>query len=379
MQDAPHGPRLYLDWNATAPVTEAARAAAMAAMKFGNASSVHAEGRAARGVVERARRGLAARLDAAPDGVTFTSGGTEANATALSPGVRGASGEASRLIVSAVEHPAVLVGGRFPRDAVIVLPVDADGIIDLRALEAALDGPPALVSVMAANNETGVLQPLADVARLTVAAGAVLHTDAVQAFGRVRDIPGDLVTVSGHKIGAPAGVGALVRRGAAAVPALIRGGGQERGARGGTENVPAIAGFAAALDGPAADPAAWGETRAARDAFEVELLDTVPGVTMFGLGAARLPNTSLFATRMPAELMLIALDLAGVAVSSGAACSSGKVAPSHVLAAMGVPDELARGAVRVSVGPTGARGALQRFLVALSRIVVSKGTRHYII
>lgn len=367
-------PRVYLDWNATAPVTAAARAAAIAAMEAcANASSVHAEGRAARAVVEKARRALAERLGVAPEGVTFTSGGTEASVTALGPGVRRSNGApAERLIVAATEHPAVLAGGRFAADAITVVPVTSDGRIDLPALAAALDGPPALVSVMAANNETGIIQPLGDVAALVHAAGAILHTDAVQAFGRIPDaaLVADLVTLSGHKIGAPAGVGALVRREGIIVPPLIRGGGQERGSRGGTENVPAIAGFAAALVGPAADPAAWAATRAARDTFEAALLETMPTVTIFGRGVPRLPNTSLFALAMPAELALIAFDLAGIAISSGAACSSGKVSPSHVLAAMGVPAALARCAIRVSVGPVDAEAALRRFLVAARRVIV---------
>jgi cysteine desulfurase len=365
-------PRLYLDWNATAPLLPEAREAALAALSAGgNASSVHAEGRAARAVVERARRTLAARFAVPPDAVVFTSGGTEANATALSPGVRRAGGDGvTRLVVSAVEHPAVLAGGRFHE--VLTVPVDGQGRVDLDALERAVDGR-TLVSVMAANNETGVLNPLDEVRAIVEAAGAVFHTDAVQAFGRVPDdaLDAHLVTVSGHKIGAPAGVGALIRRGDVVVPPLIRGGGQERGCRAGTENVPAIAGFAAALKTGAADPAAWRVTAAARDQFEAALLDSLPGVTIFGRGAPRLPNTSLFsAGPASAALTIIALDLAGVAVSSGAACSSGKVAVSHVLLAMGVDPEVARRAVRVSAGPVGAEDALRRFLVALAGVIV---------
>lgn len=364
--------RLYLDWNATAPLLPEAREAALAALSAGgNASSVHAEGRAARAIVERARRTLAARFDVPPDAVTFTSGGTEANATALSPGVRRAGGEAvTRLVVSAVEHPAVLAGGRF--DEVMTAPVDGAGRVDLDALERIVDGR-TLVSVMAANNETGVLNPIEDVRAIVEGAGAILHTDAVQAFGRVTDetLDAHLVTVSGHKIGAPAGVGALIRRGDIVVPPLIRGGGQERGCRGGTENVPAIAGFGAALKSGAADPGAWRETEAARDRFEAALLAALPNVAIFGKGASRLPNTSLFAAgTASAALTIIALDLAGVAVSSGSACSSGKVSVSHVLLAMGVDPEVAGRAVRVSSGPNGAADAFGRFLVALERVIV---------
>ncbi|MEM8854998.1 MAG: aminotransferase class V-fold PLP-dependent enzyme, partial [Pseudomonadota bacterium] len=304
--------RLYLDWNATAPVVPAARAAALAALLMpGNASSVHAEGRASRALVERARRAIAARFDVPADHVTFTSGGTEANMTALSPGV-GRKGEAGaeRLIVSAVEHPAVRSGGRFAPKDVTVAPVDANGLIDLAALQSLLerDARPALVSVMAANNETGALQPLADMAALCAAHGAIFHTDAVQAFGRVPDgaLTADLITLSGHKIGAPAGVGALVRSAPLIVPPLVLGGGQERGARGGTENVAAIAGFGAALEGPAADPDAWAATRAARDAFEVSLIDAFGEAVVFAKDVPRLPNTSLFAVgTLPAELLII--------------------------------------------------------------------------
>lgn len=365
--------RLYLDWNATAPTWPAARQAAIAALEAGgNASSVHAEGRASRALVESARRALGARFGVSHEGVTFTSGGTEANAMALRPGVRRAGGPpVERLITAASEHPAVLSGAGFAAADVTVLPVGADGRVPADALREALADPrPALVSLMAGNNETGVLT---DPALFQIAreAGAVTHSDAVQAFGRIpdADLVADLVTVSGHKIGAPPGVGALIRR-RVEVPPLIRGGGQERGARGGTENVPAIAGFAAALDGPAADPDAWGETAAGRDWFEAELLDKFQNVTIFGQGVPRLPNTSLFALGAPAELALIGLDLAGMAVSSGSACSSGKVSASHVLQAMGVADGVARCAIRVSVGPEGAELALRRFLVALQQVIV---------
>ncbi|UOM34546.1 cysteine desulfurase family protein [Acuticoccus sp. I52.16.1] len=365
--------RLYLDWNASAPTLAAARDAAIAALLAGgNASSVHAEGRASRGIVETARRALGARFAVSHEGVTFTSGGTEANAMALRPGVaRDGGPPVERLVTAATEHPAVLAGGGFAPADVTILPVDALGRVAPEALAAALADPrPALVSLMAANNETGVVTNPA-LFELARGAGAVTHTDAVQAFGRVEDatLTADLVTVSGHKLGAPPGVGALIRRGVG-VPALIKGGGQERGARGGTENVPAIAGLAAALAGPAADPHAWEETRTARDNFETALLEKFPKVTIFGRAAPRLPNTSLIALGAPAELALIGLDLAGVAVSSGAACSSGKVSVSHVLVAMGVPDALARCAIRVSAGPMGAARAFERFLVALDEVIV---------
>lgn len=369
--------RLYLDWNASAPVSAAAREAVLAALSAGgNASSVHAEGRARRAVVEGARRALAARFAEPPESVTFTSGGTEANVTALAPGLRrpGAA-PVERLVTSAVEHPSVLAGGRFDPNEVTRVAVTEAGTIDLDALATALaaDPRPALVSVMAANNETGALQPLGEVRAIAAAHGALLHCDAVQAFGRVPDaaLEADLISLSGHKIGAPAGTGALVRRGSVEVPPLLRGGGQERGARAGTENVAALAGFAAALAGPAADPGAWSETAAAREDFEAALLDAFPAARIFSRDVPRLANTSLFAvSSVPAELVLIGLDLAGVAVSSGAACSSGRVGVSHVLLAMGVPEAAARCAIRVSVGPVGARAALRRFLVALRSVIV---------
>jgi len=374
------GDRLYLDWNASAPVLAEAREAAVAALvSGGNASSIHAEGRSSRAVVERARRALAARFGVPADRVIFTSGGTEANATALAHGVTGSGGRAmERLVVSAVEHPAVLSGGRFSREDVTVVPVYGEGRVDLAALDDALaaDPRPAMVSVMAANNETGVIQPLAAVAEVAERHGAVFHTDAVQAFGRVPDaeLVADLVSLSGHKIGAPAGVGALVRRSDLVVPPLVKGGGQERGARAGTENVSAIAGFAAALEGPVADPHAWVETAAARDDFEKALKARWPDARVFGEGAPRLPNTSLFSVgATAAEIALIGLDLAGVAVSSGAACSSGKVSVSHVLLAMGVPEALARTAIRASAGPIGAAADFERFLVALENVVVRRG------
>ena len=354
--------RIYLDWNATAPLRPQARAAMLAALDaVGNPSSVHAEGRAARRLIEEARERVAALVGAEPRNVVFTSGGTEANMLALAP-VPADGATRGRLLVSAIEHPSVLAGGRFPPAAVERLPVTGDGRIDLAALEhrlAELNGR-ALVSLMLANNETGVVQPVSQAARLTHEAGGVLHVDAVQAVGRIacdiNALGADLLTLSGHKIGAPKGVGALVRRDAA-VPfpdPLIKGGGQERGLRAGTENVAGIAGFGAAAAAARAALAADGARMAMlRDRLELGLKAACPEVVIFGAGTERLPNTTLFAVAgMKAETAIIAFDLEGVAVSSGAACSSGKVQPSHVLAAMGVPPPLARAAVRVSLGPT---------------------------
>ncbi len=372
--------RIYLDWNASAPLSPGALAAATHALTLGgNASSVHGEGRAARQLVERTRAALASRFAVPRDQVLFTSGGTEANATALCPGILTPAGRpVERLIASAVEHPAVLAGGRFDPTHVHTVPVDANGVIDKAGLSDALsDGPPSLVSVMAANNETGVLQPLAEIAAIAADHDALLHTDAVQAFGRIPDeaLVADLITLSGHKLGGPVGAGALIRRRAVELPALVRGGGQEKGMRGGTENVTAIAGLGAALSEPAADPNAWAETKAARIEFEAALKERF-SATVFGEAAPRLPNTTLAALPgMPAEIALIALDLAGTAISSGSACSSGKVATSHVLAAMGVSQPLADTALRISAGPIGAAEAYERFLLALGEVIVSAQRR----
>jgi cysteine desulfurase len=379
--------RTYLDWNATAPLRPEARAAVHAALDaIGNPSSVHAEGRAARRLVELAREQVAALVGAQARNVVFTSGGTEANMMALVP-VAGRDGAVCKsLLVSAIEHPSVLAGGRFPAAAVERLPVSGDGLIDLAALERRLAqrAGPALVSLMLANNETGVVQPVSEAARLVHEAGSLLHVDAVQAAGRIpcdiNTLGADLLTISGHKIGAPKGVGALIRRDAPlpAADPLIKGGGQERGARAGTENVAGIAGFgaaaAAAHSGLAAEHA---RMAVLRDRLEAALKAASPQAIIFGaqaLGAQveRLPNTTLFAVPgMKAETAVIAFDLDGVAVSSGAACSSGKVQPSHVLAAMGVPPALARGAVRVSLGPTTTESEINCFITAW--IKVSEG------
>jgi cysteine desulfurase len=343
----------------------------------GNPSSVHAEGRAARRLVEEARERVAALVGAEPRNVVFTSGGTEANMLALAPA--SADGKVrDRLLVSAIEHPSVLAGGRFSPPAVERLPVTADGQLDLSALERrlALLGGRALVSLMLANNETGVVQPVSEAARLTHEAGGLLHVDAIQGAGRIacdiNALGADLLTVSGHKIGAPKGVGALIRRDAA-VPfpePLIKGGGQERSVRAGTENVAGIAGFGAAAAAARASLAAErAHTAALRERLETALKSATPEVVIFGAGVERLPNTTLFGVPgMKAETAVIAFDLDGVAVSSGAACSSGKVQPSHVLAAMGAPPQLARAAVRVSLGPTTTEPEVERFVKAWIKV-----------
>ena len=386
--------RIYLDWNATAPLQPQARAAALEALEAcGNPSSVHAEGRAARRRVEDAREKVAALVAVDPRNVVFTSGGTEANMIALSPTWESGPEKVpcDCLLVSSIEHPSVLAGGRFARPEVEEAAVGPDGRLDLAGLERQLSVLAQkglrrpLVSVMLANNETGVIQPVSQAARLAHEAGGLLHVDAVQGAGRIpcniNELGADLLTLSGHKIGAPKGVGALVKREATLHLAdpFIRGGGQERGARAGTENVSGIAGFGAAAALAQQDlAAASARIGALRDRLEARLKAEMPQVTVFGAEAERLPNTTLFAVPgIKAETAVIALDLEGISVSSGAACSSGKVAPSHVLAAMGVAPALARGAIRLSLGVTTTEAEIDRFLDAwlrLSRTLLS-GTR----
>ena len=340
----------YLDWNATAPLRPEAQAVVIAAMAVtGNPSSIHADGRAARRLVETAREQVAALVGAATRDVVFTSGGTEANMLALSPFL------GATLLVSAIEHPSVRSGGRFA--AAEDIPVTAAGAIDLSALQRLLAGRARpLVSVMLANNETGAIQPVAEVAALVHAAGGLLHVDAVQAPGRIpcdfQALGVDLMTLSSHKIGGPQGVGALIKRDGLLLDPQIKGGGQERGARAGTENVAGIAGFGAAAEAVRQGWAGEAARMAVlRDRLEAGIKAVASQTVVFGQETARLPNTTLFSVPgMKAETAVIAFDLEGVAVSSGSACSSGKVAPSHVLAAMGVAPELARGAIRVSLG-----------------------------
>ncbi|MFB6460241.1 cysteine desulfurase family protein [Bradyrhizobium tunisiense] len=351
--------RVYLDWNATTPLRPEARAAMVAAFDLlGNPSSVHAEGREARRLVEEARAELAAAVGALPRNVVFTSAGTEANALALSPGLRGpAGGPVQRLLVSAVEHASVLAGGRFPGATIGLIQVTRSGVVDVEHLKAQLnDGPPALVSVMAANNETGALQPIAEAARIVHEAGGLLHVDAIHALGKVpfdiKAVGADLATFSAHKIGGPKGIGALVvAEGIAGLEPVLRGGGQELNRRAGTENVAGIAGFGAAVK---ASLQALREDAEQMATLRIRLENGVRGIaaaTIFSDDVERLPNTVLFtAPGLKAETAVIGFDLEGVAVSSGSACSSGKVQPSHVLSAMGYDPVVAQGAVRLSLG-----------------------------
>jgi cysteine desulfurase len=384
--------RTYLDWNATAPLRPEARAAVIAAFdEIGNPSSVHREGRASRRIVEQARERVAELVGAEPRNVVFTSGGTEANMLALTPAMENSQAKTrfDRLIVSATEHISVRCGGRFPASQIEEIPVTADGVVDVGALERRLSERkwqghlPPLVSIMAANNETGAVQPIRQAAAIVHQADGLLHVDAVQAAGRItcdiNNMGADLLTISAHKLGGPQGVGALIKRSAALhlSEPMIKGGGQERGGRAGTENVAGLAGFGAAATSAAATMAADAERmRFVRDRLEAALAE---GPTViFSRAVERLPNTSLFAVAgLRAETALINLDLDGVAVSSGSACSSGKVAPSHVLAAMGVPANLAAGAIRVSIGPSTSENEIDLFLEAWTKLLagLSKGKR----
>ncbi|GMO17278.1 cysteine desulfurase family protein [Bradyrhizobium sp. TM233] len=352
--------RVYLDWNATAPLRAEARRAMLAAWDLvGNPSSVHAEGREARRLVEEARATLAGAVGALPRNVVFTSAGTEANALALSPGLRRSSGGAvvERLLVSAVEHASVLAGGRFAADKIGLIPVMRAGVVDLDHLRSLLgDGPPALVSVMAANNETGALQPVAEVAQIVHEAGGLLHVDAIQALGKIpfeiNAMGADLATFSAHKVGGPKGVGALVvAEGVTGLEPLLRGGGQELNRRAGTENVAGIAGFGAAVKVALQTLSEDAEQMATLRIRLENGIRAIAGATIFSEDVRRLPNTVLFtAPGLKAETAVIGFDLEGIAVSSGSACSSGKVQPSHVLSAMGYDPAVAQGAVRLSLG-----------------------------
>jgi len=343
---------VYLDYNATAKVRPEAAAAVLSALELcGNPSSVHAAGRAARAVVESARADVAALAGAAPAAVTFVSGGAEANATAMESAV---TSGVSRLIIGATEHDTVRETALACGVPTAVWPVDGDGVADLAWLErelAAGEGR-TLVCLMLANNETGVIQPVAEAARLTRASGGWLHVDAVQGAGKVavdiEALGADTLTLSAHKIGGPQGIGALVAGPRALVVRRLHGGGQERGRRAGTENTPGIAGFGAVARATLAGLQQLAADRAGRDAFETTVV--AAGARVLGAKAPRLPQTSCIATPgYAADLQVISLDLAGIEVSAGAACSSGKVKASPVVAAMGRSD-LAPFSIRVSGG-----------------------------
>lgn len=366
MTKAPH---VYLDYNATTPVFPQAIDAANDVMAHvGNPSSVHAAGRRARAVLEGARESIGKFAGVAPSRVVFTSGGTEANAMAILGSA--AAGLIKRLIVSAIEHDSVLESAKLAAQryglALDIVPVLSNGVIDLEALEHVLrsNALPGLVSVMAANNETGVLQPIDEAAKLAHRYGSLFHTDAAQIAGRmpfiVRDF--DFTSLVAHKLGGMAGAGALIIR-SEHDPALLWGGGkQESGRRSGTEALTAIAAFGAAADETRKLLSLCAPLDYLRDPMEARMKTAVPGIRVFGAESPRLPQTSYIG--LPgtlAETQVIALDLAGFAVSAGSACSSGKVHQSHVLTAMGMSEAEARCAIRVSFGWGTREADLKRF------------------
>lgn len=357
--------RTYLDHNASSPLRPSARAAMLAAMEMGgNASSIHREGRQAHKLLDDARESLAVALGCIAPMIVFTSGGSEANNLAI----KGSNAE--RLLVSAIEHPSVLAAARASGKPVEVIPVTPQGLVDLEALARLLPGPKSLISLMLANNETGVIQPVQHVVAMAQPYGALVHCDAVQAFGKIPVNFGllgvDMLTITAHKLGGPQGIGALVVRDGLPLTSLIHGGGQELRRRAGTENLAATAGFAAVATEKAKDLSVL------RDRLESSL----EAVEVFGKPVPRLPNTTCLALPgSKAESLLIELDLEGFAVSSGSACSSGKVAASHVLAAMGVSPELARGALRISLGWNTTEEDIDRFTAAWQRILARRSTK----
>jgi len=373
-------PRIYLDHNATSPLRPEARDALDDALArvYGNPSSLHSEGRAARAILDDARDAVAALVQSLPSEIVFTSGGTEA----ISAAVRGVCDRAPdalrRIVVSAVEHSAVLEAADLAarRGFVVVrVPVDADGRVQVERFETQLGEGVALAALQWANSETGVLQPIEEVGRVCRARGVPFLVDAVQAAGKLPLDPkkacADLLALSSHKIGGPQGVGALVVRSGISLVPLVAGGAQEKRRRGGTENVAGIAAF-----GAAARVALHSMTHEARRLLrlrakiETQLLDSCDGIRFHAQGVSRLPTTTNFAIAgVPGETLVIAADLAGIALSTGSACSSGAVEPSHVLRAMGYDDAHARGAVRLSLGWSTTPDEVERFLGRFPGIV----------
>jgi cysteine desulfurase len=371
--------RTYLDWNATAPLCREARTAMLAALNLvGNPSSPHADGRRARAIVEDAREQVAALVNARPEEIVFTSGGTEANNAVMAAGW-------DAIVISGIEHDSVLAPARGSGSRILEVPVARNGVVQAEKFtegvaQAAGRFGRVLVSLQLANNETGALQPVADIAAMAKVSGLSVHTDAVQAAGRVDvDVAAlgvDFLTLSAHKVGGPQGIGAVVVREPAALPAFVAGGGQERRRRAGTENVAAIAGFGAAAQVARRERAAMQEVAKLRDALEAGVRATTPDVMILAADAPRLPNTTNLALPgLSAETLVIAMDLKGIAASAGAACSSGKVGTSHVLEAMGIEPQVARAAIRVSLGPQSTDADVAAFLEAWTDIVVRRRER----
>lgn len=362
--------RTYLDWNATAPLLPEARAAMERALDvFGNPSSVHFEGRRARAIVETARDQVAALVGARASEVVFTSGATEACNMAL-------AGPWGAILSAGIEHDAVLKPTAASGCEIVDLRVSRDGLVDIadvadkvRAAIARHGAGHVVLALQFANNETGVIQPLAEVAVVAREAGALIFSDAVQAVGRIPvDFAAagiDAMAVSAHKFGGPKGVGALILRDGVELPALIQGGGQERRRRGGTENIPGIAGFGAAAEVARKTIAEPGRIARLRDRLEAGLVALTPGAEIIGANVERLPNTTCVAVPgLSAETLVIRFDLAGFAISAGAACSAGKIGASSVLMAMGLSEATARSAVRISLGPSTTDVEIDRFLDA---------------
>ena len=360
------GTTSYLDYNATAPVRpEVADAIRASLGRVGNASSVHRAGRLARAALDEARDYIASLVNVPSGGIIFTSGGTEANNLAL----KGVGSH--RLMISAIEHGSVLATALVADPETLILPVDGNGLLDLTELEAALDreSKPALVSIMLANNETGVIEPVARAAEIAHRHDALVHCDAIQAVGKVpvdfQELGIDLMSLSAHKIGGPQGVGVLIVQDEISLAAQIIGGGQERGRRSGTENIPGIVGLGVAAQLALKNISDYARIETLRDQMEQRLLEIDRNVEVFSADVERLPNTScLTMPGVPNEIQVMALDLAGIEVSAGAACSSGKVSPSHVLEAMGVPVESAETAIRVSLGEDTRQEDIDRLITA---------------
>ena len=367
--------RVYLDHNATVPIRPEVLDTMSEVLQIGgNASSVHAEGRKARQFLEVARENIATFVDGETGGVIFTGGGTEACNLALQTR-KAPKGVIRRILVSSIEHAAVLA----PLDdltenediSITHLPVSEQAVVDLKALSTALEDPsPALVVVMAANNETGVIQPIAEIGAMVRSHGSLFFCDAIQAAGKIplsmKGMNIDILSLSAHKIGGAAGVGALVVRDGIVLKPLLRGGGQELRRRAGTENLAGCVGFGLAARLAMQGLSSYSNLSTLRDDLESQLADSFPEISIFAEGTHRLPNTSCFALPdMRAETMVMSLDLAGIAVSSGAACSSGKVTRSHVLEAMGVKHNLLEGTIRISLGHTNTVSDIHQLISAL--------------
>ena len=366
---------VYLDYAATAPLRPEARRALLEALDgaWGNPSSVHRWGRESRARLDDARARLAGLIGAAPGEIVFTRAGTEADNLAVLGRARALPG--APVVCSAVEHRAVLAAAREAGAPSVILPVDENGVVCMEALDEALAAGPAVVSVMWANNETGVVQPVAEIAERCAAAGVAFHSDAVPALGRLPvradQLPAAMLSFSAHKVGGPKGIGALfVRRGTRLAP-MVYGGGQERGLRPGTEDVAGALAFAIAAQAAEAErETSMLRLGALRDRLEAGLRERVSGIQVNGAGAERLANVSnLSVPGADPEMLLVGLDLEGIAASSGSACSSGAVQPSHVLLAMGLPPELAGPSVRFSLGWGTTDAEVERVLKVFPDVV----------